>query len=59
MTLASVQMFVPRHQSHHAVEEVCFFMATAHKQFSIEKWDVKNAFLQGTFDDSVNGELAA
>ena len=36
-----------------------FFMATAHNQFSIEKGDVKNAFLQGTFDDSVNGELAA
>ena len=37
-----------------------FFMATAHNQFSIEKGDVKNAFLQGTFDDNVvNGELAA
>ena len=36
-----------------------FFMATAHNQFSIEKGDVKNAFLQSTFDDSVNGELAA
>ena len=37
-----------------------FFMATAHNQFSIEKGDVKNAFLQSTFDDNVvNGELAA
>ena len=37
-----------------------FFMATAHNQFSIEKGDVKNAFLQGTFDDNVvYGELAA
>ena len=36
-----------------------FLMATAHKQFSIEKGDVKNAFLQGRFDDSVNDELAA
>ena len=37
-----------------------FFMATAHNQFSIEKGHVKNAFLQGTFDDNVvNGELAA
>ena len=36
-----------------------FFMATAHNQFSFEKGDVKNAFLQGTFDDNVvNGELA-
>ena len=35
-------------------------MATAHNQFSIEKGDVKNAFLQGTFDDNVvNGELVA
>ena len=35
-------------------------MATAHNQFSIEKGDVKNAFLQSTFDDNVvNGELAA
>ena len=36
-----------------------FFMATAHNQFSIEKADVKNAFLQGTFDDKTHGELAA
>ena len=37
-----------------------FFMATAHNQFSTEKGDVKNAFLQGTFDNNgVNGELAA
>ena len=36
-----------------------FFMATAHNQFSIEKGDVKNAFLQGTFDDKTHGELAA
>ena len=50
----------PRHQLHHVVEEVCFFMATAHNQFSIEKGDVKNPFLQSTFDDNVvNGELAA
>ena len=28
-----------------------FLMATAHNQFSIEKDDVQNAFLQGTFDD--------
>ena len=28
-----------------------FFMATAHNQFSILKEDVKNAFLQVTFDD--------
>ena len=28
-----------------------FFMATDHNQFSIEKEDVQNAFLQGTFDD--------
>ena len=34
-------------------------MATAHNQFSIEKGDVKIAFLQGTFDDTTNGELAA
>ena len=35
-------------------------MATAHNQFSIEKGDVKNVFLQGTFDDNVvNGEFAA
>ena len=50
----------PRHQLHHVVEEACFFMATAHNQFSIEKRDVKNAFLQVAFDDNVvNGELAA
>ena len=36
-----------------------FFMATAHNQFFIEKEDVKKAFLQGTFDDKTNGELAA
>ena len=36
-----------------------FFMATAHNQFSIEKGDVKNAFLQGTLDDKTHGELAA
>ena len=36
-----------------------FFMATAHNQFSIEMGDVKNAFLQGTFDDTTDGELAA
>ena len=36
-----------------------FFMATAHNQFSIENGNVKNAFLQGTFDDTTNGELAA
>ena len=36
-----------------------FFMATAHNQFSIEKGDVKNVFLQGTFDDVQLGELAA
>ena len=36
-----------------------FFMATAHNQFSIEKEDVKNAFLQGTFDDKTHGEFAA
>ena len=36
-----------------------FFMATAHNQFSIENGDVKNAFLQGTFDDKTHGELAA
>ena len=35
-----------------------FFMATAHNQFSIEKGDVKNAFLQGTLDDKTHGELA-
>ena len=35
-----------------------FFMATAHNQFSIEKGDVKNAFLQGTFDEETHGELA-
>ena len=34
-------------------------MATAHSQFSIEKGDVKNAFLSGTFDDVPHGELAA
>ena len=34
-------------------------MATAHNQFSIEKEDVKNAFLQRTFDDKTHGELAA
>ena len=34
-------------------------MATAHNQFSLEKGDVKNAFLQGTFDDKTHGELAA
>ena len=34
-------------------------MVTAHKQFSIEKWDVKNAFLQGTHDDVPHGELVA
>ena len=34
-------------------------MATAHNQFSIEKGDVKNAFLQGTFDDKTHGEFAA
>ena len=28
-------------------------------QFSIEKGDVENAFLQGTFDDKTHGELAA
>ena len=27
--------------------------------FSIEKEDVKNAFLQGTFDDKTHGQLAA
>ena len=32
-----------------------FFMATAHNQFSIEKEDVKKAFLQGTFDDKTHG----
>ena len=31
---------------------------TAHNQFSIDKEDVKNAFLQGTFDDKTHGELA-
>ena len=36
-----------------------FFMATAHNQFSIEKKDVKNAFLQGTFDDTTDGEHSA
>ena len=36
-----------------------FFMATAHSQFSIGKEDVKNAFLQGTFDDKTHGEVAA
>ena len=36
-----------------------FFMATAHNQFSIEKVDVKNALLHGTFDDKTHGELAA
>ena len=36
-----------------------FLMVTAHNQFSIEKVDVKNAFLQGTFDDTAHGELAA
>ena len=36
-----------------------FFMATARNQFSIEKEDGKNAFLQGTFDDKTHGELAA
>ena len=34
-------------------------MAKAHSQFSIEKRDVKNTFLQGTFDDKTHGELAA
>ena len=33
-------------------------MATAHNQFSIEKEDVKGAFLQRTFDDKTHGELA-
>ena len=28
------------------------------QQFSIEKGDVKNAFLQGTFDEETHGELA-
>ena len=36
-----------------------FFVATAHNQFSIVKEDVKNAFLQGTCDDTTSGELAA
>ena len=36
-----------------------FFMATAHNQFFIENGDVKNAFLQGTFDDKAHGEPAA
>ena len=36
-----------------------YFMATAHNQFSMEKGEVKNAFLQGTFDDVPPGELAA
>ena len=36
-----------------------FFVATAHNQFSIKKEGVKNAFLQGTFDDKTHGELAA
>ena len=35
-----------------------FFMATAHIQFSIEKVDVKNAFLQERFNDKTHGELA-
>ena len=35
-----------------------FFITTAHKRFSIETEDVKNAFLQGTFDDVPPGELA-
>ena len=36
-----------------------FFMAVAHNQFSIKKGGVKNAFLQGTFDDETYGERAA
>ena len=39
------------------MEEVSFSWL-AHNQFSIEKGDVKNAFLQGTFDDVPPGELA-
>ena len=34
-------------------------MATAHNQFSLEKGDVKNTFLQGTFEDVPLGECAA
>ena len=44
-----------RHWLHLVVEEI----STAHNQVSIEKEDVKNAFLQGTFDDKTHGELAA
>ena len=32
---------------------------TAQNQFSIERGDVKNAVLKGTFDNKTHGELAA
>ena len=50
----------PRHQLHHVVEEVCFSWQPLTISSPLKKGDVKNAFLQGTFDDNVvNGELAA
>ena len=37
------------------MEEIC----SSWPPLTIEKWDVKHTFLQGTFDDKTHGELAA
>ena len=46
-------------QSHHVVEEVCFLWPRLTTSSPLKREYVKNAFLQGTPDDSSNGKLAA
>ena len=51
-------MSEPKHLLHRVVEEVCSSWPPLTISFSIEKGDVKNAFLQGTIDDKTHGDLA-
>ena len=48
-----------RHLLHLVVEEVCSSWPPLTISSPLKKGDVKNAFLQGTFDDKTHGELAA
>ena len=58
-SFSTLQPQCPWHLRRHIVEQVSFFMATAHSHFSIEKGDVKNALFPVTFEDVPPGELAA